>query len=273
MGSCKISPEGFLNFSRMEEEKSIEETNVKDTPETEPTAGTSSRETHIRSRSVSLNRILPEKSDSPEDTLLKKRDTYKRKRDSPPPKDVVKTKRMIYEEKLAQKYKAQHSAKELAREKCKGKKEKGKNKSEDEDQSIAAMLSEMRADIREIKTDNKDIKTNMQQMSTKIVAMENKQRENEQKIATEFIDIRKEIQTNKENMQDSIAANVIEKLKPVIEEKSSNKVNTEEVVKIIEEILAKRLPPAVKASEEVEHSEDSDLETGEPEKKKKKNLK
>merc|ERR1712081_93946 len=121
-------------------------------------------------------------------------------------------------------------------------KEKGKNKSEDEDQSIAAMLREMRADIREIK----------------------------QKTATEFIDICKEIQTNKENMQDSIAANVIEKLKPVIEEKSSNKVNTEEVVKIIEEVLAKRLPPSVKASEEVEPSDDTDLETGEPEKRKKK---
>merc|ERR1711954_634389 len=273
MGSCKISPEGFLNFSRMEEEKSIEETNIKDTPETEPTAGTSSRETHIRSRSVSLNRILPEKNDSPEDTLMKKRDTSKRKRDSPPPKDVVKTKRMIYEEKLAQKYKAQRSAKELAREKGKGKKEKSKNKSEDEEQSIAAMLREMRADIREIKTDNKEIKTNMQQMNTKIVAMENKQKENELKTATEFTDNRREIQINKETMQDSIAANVIEKLKPVIEEKSSNKVNTEEVVKIIEEVLAKRLPPSVKASEEVEPSEDTDLETGEPEKRQNKNLK
>merc|ERR1711954_439572 len=211
MGSCKISPEGFFKFSRMADENPIEETNANEISETEPSAGTSSRETLIRSRGVSLNRILPEKNDSPDEILPKKRDTSKRKRDSPPPKDVVKTKRMIYEEKLAQKYKAQCSAKELAREKCKGKKDKGKNKSEDEDQYIAAMLREMRADIREIKTDNKDIKTNMQQMNTKIVAMELKQRETEQKTTNEFINIQNEMQINKDNMQELINENVIKK--------------------------------------------------------------
>merc|ERR1711954_40976 len=122
-------------------------------------------------------------------------------------------------------------------------------------------------------TDNKEIKNTMQQMNTKIVAIEIKQKDNELKTATEFLDIRKETLIDKENMKESIAANVIEKLKPVLEEKSSMNVNTEEVVKIVEEVLAKRLPPEVKAAEDDVHSEDSELEAGEPEKKKKKKLK
>merc|ERR1712082_490455 len=100
--------------------------------------------------------------------------------------------------------------------------------------------------------------------------MEVKQRETEQKTTKEFINIRNEMQINKENMQKSIAENIIEKLKPVIDEKSSNKVNTEDVVKIVEEVLAKRLPPSAAASVDVESSKGTDMETGEPEKKKKK---
>merc|ERR1712081_42232 len=99
------------------------------------------------------------------------------------------------------------------------------------------MLQEMRDDIKEIKTDNREIKPNMQQMSSKIVSMEQQQKENEERTATKFLDIRREMQENKTVMQESISANVIEKLKPVIAE---NQVNAEEVIKIVEEVLAKR---------------------------------
>ena len=50
---------------------------------------------------------------------------------------------------------------------------------------------------------------------------------------------------------------------------TSNKVNSEDVVKMVEEALAKRLPHA-KATEDNAHSEDSEVERGEPSKKKKK---
>merc|ERR1711954_256646 len=48
-----------------------------------------------------------------------------------------------------------------------------------------------------------------------------------------------------------------------IEDNSSNKVNSEEVVKLVEEAVAKRLPPK-KAAEDTAHSEDSEAEKGEP---------
>merc|ERR1712115_40671 len=121
------------------------------------------KETQIHSRSVSLNKLNPEKNDSPEDSRQKKRDYTKRKRDSPPPRDCVMSKRQIFEDKLSKKYQAQRSAKELAREKNKLKKEKAKK--DEEETSIASLLKEMREDIREIKSDNKEIKTNMQLMN------------------------------------------------------------------------------------------------------------
>merc|ERR1711954_251804 len=108
----------------------------------------------------------------------------------------------------------------------------------------------MRADIREIKTDNKEIKNNMQKMNTKIAAIKIKQKDNEIKTVTEFLNIRKEMSIDKDTMNDSIAANVLEKIKPVLEEKKSANVNTEDVVKIIEEVLAKRVRQEVKAAKD-----------------------
>merc|ERR1711954_38548 len=121
----------------------------------------------IRSRSVSLNQI--EKVESPEKTCQKGKGNSKRKRETPSPKASVTDKRKIFEDKLSKKYQAQRCTKELMREKNKLKKEKSKKESSDDDMSIAALMKEMRADIKDIKNDNREIKTNMQDMNSKIV--------------------------------------------------------------------------------------------------------
>merc|ERR1711954_197937 len=124
-------------------------------PPMEPPPEPATKETNIRSRSVSLSRLTTEKKEAPDENIPKKRDAAKRKRDSPPPKDCVSTKRQIFEDKLASKYKAQRSAKEIAKNKTR----KEKSKKEEEDMLIASLLCEMRADIKDIKSDNKEIKT------------------------------------------------------------------------------------------------------------------
>merc|ERR1711954_316726 len=97
---------------------------------------------NVRSPSVSLSKITNERNDSPEKNCPKGKVFSKRKRDSPPPRDSVKNKRMIFEEKLAKKYQAQGCAKELAREKGKSKKEKQKKDNAEEESSIAILLHE-----------------------------------------------------------------------------------------------------------------------------------
>merc|ERR1711954_372416 len=168
---------------------------------------------------MGLNQI--EKVESPEKIHPKTKGTSKRKRDTPSPKASVTDKRKILEEKLAKKYQAQRCAKGLIREKNKLKKEKSKKESPDKESSFAALLREMRDDIKDIKSDNRDIKHNMQQMNTKIVTIETKQKENEEKTATELQEIRTEMRNNQETLQDTITANVISQINPIVNEKQT----------------------------------------------------
>merc|ERR1711954_45851 len=110
---------------------------------------------------------------SPEKNRTKSKGFAKRKRDSPPPRDCVKNKRMIFEDKLARKFQAQCNAKESAREKKKTKKDKMKKESSEDESSMAVLLREIRGDIKDIKADNREIKANVQQMNSKIVLIEN----------------------------------------------------------------------------------------------------
>merc|ERR1711954_254347 len=107
---------------QMKNEKSVQPDELNPGNSKDPTPGSSK----LRSRSVSLNRIPGGAADSPEKKCSKSKGYTKRKRDSPPPKDGIKTKRMIFEDKLARKYQAQRNAKESARNKMKTKKEKTK---------------------------------------------------------------------------------------------------------------------------------------------------
>merc|ERR1711954_342477 len=122
----------------------------------------------------------------------------------------------MFEDKLLKKYQAQRWAKELMREKNKLKKERIKKESLDDEMSIAALLKEMRADIKDIKNDNREIKTNMQEMNAKIVSIEKKQNDSEQKTANELHEIRYEVRGNKEKLEESITANVIRQIDPII---------------------------------------------------------
>merc|ERR1711954_23137 len=85
-------------------------------------------------------------------------------------------------------------------------------------------------------------------------------------IKTLKCDLRQELKDDLENLvTNEIARRFPEKkdgernVEETSEAHTSNKVNSEEVVKIVEEALAKRLPPA-KASEDTAHSEDSEVE-------------
>merc|ERR1712081_83549 len=225
----------------MPEEKSNEnQDSVKTTlnPEPEPLPGPSK----IRSRSVSLTRM--KKVESPEITCPKGKGTNKRKRDTPSPKKNVSDKRKLFEDKLANKYKAQRSAKEKLREQNKFKKEKSKKETPEEENSIAALLREMRNNIKEIKTDNREIKNNMQDINTKINWIEVKQKQADEKNAAEFKEIRKEMATNKESMQETTTANVIAKLNPIKNTNHDN-ITKDDVHKIVEEAITKLKPASI----------------------------
>merc|ERR1711954_440931 len=134
--------------------------------------------------------------------------TSKRKRYTPSPQANVKTKRMIFEDKLAKKYQAQRCAKELAREKNKLKKEKAKKENSEEETSIAQLLKEMREDIRKIKTDNeeiksdnKEIKQSIGQMNNKIKAFEDKQSTTEERTSAAILEIRNEMKTSNSELE------------------------------------------------------------------------
>merc|ERR1711954_141808 len=159
----------------------------------------------------------------------------------PPPKDGLKTKRMICKEKLALKYQAQRNAKESARNRTKTKKEKTKKKSSDDESSIAVLLKEIRGDIKDIKADNREIKNDMKSMTSKIETIEKKQQECEEKTANEFKEIRDEIQANNLAMKDNIKKQVINQQKPTIPDKSVA-LKTNDVKKFIEEVLDNRKP-------------------------------
>merc|ERR1712081_37706 len=170
----------------------------------------------IRSRSVSLNRINPEKADSPEKTRIKTKGNSKRKRDTPSPKDSVKDKRRIFEDKLANKYKAQRNAKECMRNRIK--KDKPKKEAPEEEESIAQLLREIRGDIKDMKTDLKDTQKDVQNMNAKIDVIEKNQKDHEIKTATELNEIRNEMHTKNIVMQETITSNILQQLKPQIDD-------------------------------------------------------
>merc|ERR1712081_35922 len=229
-------------------------------PEPEPLPGPSK----IRSRSVSLTRT--KKPESPEITCPKGKGTNKRKRDTRSPKKTVSDKRKLFEDKLANKYKAQRSAKEKLRELNKVKKEKSKKETPEEDNSIAALLREMRNDIKEIKSDNREIKTNRQDINTKVNSIEAKQKVSDEKNEAEFKEIRNEIIANNESMQEKITANVIAELNSIINAKQENIIK-DDVHKIVEEAITKLKPvsiPDETCSDETEDESEATTQ-GEPE--------
>merc|ERR1711954_479828 len=124
--------------------------------------------------------------ESPEKTRQKFKGYSKRKRDSPLPRDCVKNKRQLFEDKLSKKYQAQRTAKEQARERTKTKKDKVKKDSSEDESLIAVLLREIRGDIKEIKADNREIKNNMQDTNAKIIQIEKKQKVTEEKSTNEF---------------------------------------------------------------------------------------
>merc|ERR1711954_226926 len=150
----------------------------------------------------------------PDKTRGKAKGNSKRKRDTPSPKGV-KDKRRIFEDKLASKYKAQRNAKECLRNRVK--KEKPKKEAE-EDESIAQLLREIRGDIKDMKTDLKVTQKDVQNMNAKIDVIEKNQKDHEIKTATEINEIRNEMQTNNIVMQETITSNILQQLKPQIDE-------------------------------------------------------
>merc|ERR1711954_85635 len=152
----------------------------------------------------------------------------KERRNTPSPKVNLKDKRRIFEDNLANKYRNQRNAKEMAREKSKMKKDRRKKETPEKEDSIAMLLREMRDDIKEIKSNSKDIKKNMQEMNTKIVSIENKQKENESKTVIELEEIRNEMQANNATMQETIATNVLNQLQPIITERQ-NTIDADDV--------------------------------------------
>merc|ERR1711954_398625 len=184
----------------------------------------------------------------------------------PPLRDCVKNKRQLFEEKLSKKYQAQRTAKEQARNKTK--KDKSKKDSSEDETSIAVLLKEIRGDIKEIKADNRDIKNNMQDMNAKILKIENKQKETEEKPTNEFKQIRNEINVNNENLKETIAIKVINKIKPMIPDKAIT-LNAEDVKKIVVQVLSQRESPPDELlieNYEAETTEDEDARNmkGEP---------
>merc|ERR1711954_324926 len=101
-----------------------------------------------------------------------------------------------------------------------------------------------RSDIKEIKSDNREIKTNMQDINVKINTIEVKQKEADEKNAAEFKEIRKEMVTNKESMQETITANVIAKLNPIKNANQDN-ITKDDVHKIVEEAITKLKPVSI----------------------------
>merc|ERR1711954_575266 len=132
----------------------------------------------------------------PEKKRQKPRGLSKRKRDSPPPPvDSVKTKRMLFEEKLAKKYQTQRCAKETAR--------------------IKANLTDMNVKIDKIETKQKENK-NKNDAEFKEIRNEmlNKNKE--------IQDLRQEIMTNNTELEKNITLSVVETLKPKIREIEKN---------------------------------------------------
>merc|ERR1711954_594749 len=144
----------------------------------------------------------------------------------------VKDKQRIFEDKLASKYKAQRNAKECLRNRVK--KDKPKKEAE-EDESIAQLLREIRGDIKDMKTDLKDTQKDVQNVNAKIDVIEKNQKDHKIKTATEINEIRNEIQTNNTVMQETITSNILQHLKPQIDEnKKLEETLTTNILKTIQ---------------------------------------
>merc|ERR1712081_108093 len=121
--------------------------------------------------------------------------------------------------------------------------------------SIAALLKEMRADIKDINNDNREIKTNMQDMNAKFVSIEKKQNDGEQKTANELHEIRNEVRGNKEKLEESITVNVIHQIDPIIKE-NKNQITAVDVQRIVEDAINKMNTKKEKEAVPQETSED-----------------
>merc|ERR1711954_56369 len=78
----------------------------------------------------------------------------------------------------------------------------------------------------------------MQQMSSKILSIQTKQKENEEKTATELHEIQTEMRNNQETLQETITANVISQINPIVNEKQ-NSITANDVQRIVEEAISK----------------------------------
>merc|ERR1711954_608857 len=119
-----------------------------------------------------------------------------------------------------------------------------------------------------------EIKTNMQDMNAKIVSIEKKQHDSEQKTANELHEIRNEVRGNKEKLEESITANVIRQIDPIIKE-NKNQITANDVQRIVEDAMNKMNTKKVEeaAPQGTSEYETEIINNGEPEKKKNKKSK
>merc|ERR1711954_122681 len=78
----------------------------------------------------------------------------------------------------------------------------------------------------------------MQEMNAKIVSIEKKQNDSEQKPANELHEIRNEVRGNKGKLEESITANVIRQIDPIIKENKSQ-ITANDVQRIVEDAMNK----------------------------------
>merc|ERR1711954_616472 len=113
-----------------------------------------------------------------------------------------------------------------------------------------------------------EIKTNMQDMNAKIVSIEKKQNDSEQKTPNELHEIRNEVRGNKEKLEESITANVICQIDPILKE-NKNQITVNDVQRIVEDAMNKMNAKKVEEAVPQDTSEDEteNINSGEPEKK------
>merc|ERR1712081_30511 len=108
----------------------------------------------------------------------------------------------------------------------------------------------------------------MQDMNARIVSIEKKQQVNEEKTANELHEIRNEVRGNKEKLEESITANVICQIDPMINENNKNQITAEDVQRIVEDAINKINTKREKEAVPQDTSEDEteNVINGEPKK-------
>merc|ERR1711954_207733 len=100
-------------------------------------------------------------------------------------------------------------------------------------------MQEMRKDMREVKDDMKESKESIKVLNDKIDTIETRQRDNETKTVNEIATIRNEIQVNNSNLQETIQTNLLSQIKPEMAKLQEDFVKND-LHKVVEELLSKK---------------------------------